>query len=139
MTFVLDASVTLAWLFEDEVTPETDSVLERFELEEALVPKLWLYEVANVLVVGERRKRIMEAQSHRFMALLADLPIRVAEANRNSVWSAALPLAREQALSVYDAAYLELAMSEALPLATRDKGLKAAAANVGVPVLGEGS
>lgn len=135
MNFVLDASVTLAWLFEDESDAATDGLLERLESETALVPDLWLYEVANVLIVGERRSRLTETQSRRFLALLADLPIRVMEAGRSSLWSGALPLAREHSLSVYDAAYLDLAMQEGLPLATRDKALGQAARRAGVELL----
>lgn len=135
MNFVLDASVTLAWLFEDESDPETDQLLERLETETALVPGLWLYEVANVLIAGERRNRLTETQSRRFLALLADLPIRVMEAGRTSLWAGALPLAREHGLSLYDAAYLDLAMQEGLPLATRDKALGEAARRAGVELV----
>lgn len=135
MNFVLDASVTLAWLFEDESNPATDHPLERLETESALVPDLWLYEVANVLIAGERRNRLTETQSRRFLALLAELPIRVMEAGRSSLWADALPLAREHGLSLYDAAYLDLAMQEGLPLATRDKALGQAARRAGVELL----
>ena len=75
--FVLDTSVTIAWCFEDEVTPYTEAVLDRLETTTALVPPVWQLEVANVLLVGERRKRLTQAQTARFVQLLRALPYRV--------------------------------------------------------------
>ncbi len=135
MSFVLDASVTMAWLFEDESTKYTDSVLLKLESEDALVPDLWLYEVANVLVIGERNKRITEANSRRFAALLSELPIRVVEIAKGALWGNVLVLAREHRLSAYDAAYLELAMREGLPIASQDKALRKASKQAGIVVI----
>jgi len=74
LSFVLDTSVTMAWLFEDEASRKTESLLDRLSTEEALVPTLWTYEVGNVLLMAERRKRITEAQGKRFAHLLQSLP-----------------------------------------------------------------
>lgn len=135
MSFVLDASTTMAWLFEDERNKYTDSILMKLESEEAHVPDLWLYEVANVLIIGERRKRITEAQSRRFSDLLCELPIRVVEIAKNALWGNVLVLAREHGLTAYDAAYLELAMHEGLPVATQDKALRKASKKAGIEIL----
>ena len=132
MSFVLDTSVTMAWLFEDEATRNTEAILDQLLSEEALVPTLWTYEVGNVLLMAERRKRITEAQGRRFTHLLESLPIRISDPHLNSLWSGAVVIAREHGLSVYDGTYLDLAMREGIPLATSDKALKKAARNVGV-------
>src|SRR5437879_2260431 len=107
MPFVVDASVTMAWCFEDEATPATDAVLDRFGHDEAIVPTLWQLEIANVLLVAERRRRITHAQSLHFLDALGRLPIR-------SDLSAADPsdlvaTGRLHGLSAYDSAYLVLA------------------------------
>lgn len=77
MPFVVDASVTLAWCFEDEATPQTEAILDRLINDTAIVPALWELEVSNVLLMGERRGRLTEAKSARFVALLGQLPIHV--------------------------------------------------------------
>lgn len=130
--FILDNSVVMAWYFEDEANDFTAAVLRQLVESEALVPSIWPLEVANVLLVGERKGRSTEARSSRFIALLDVLPIRVDGATSQQALSGILTLAREQCLSSYDAAYLELAMREGLPLATQDRALKAAAEKCGV-------
>ena len=134
MNFVLDTSVTMAWLFEDEASPNTESLLDRLSTEEALVPTLWSYEVGNVLLMAERRKRITEAQGKRFANLLQSLPIRVSDPLPNPLWGNAVVVAREYGLSVYDGTYLDLAMQQGMPLATRDKALIKAARKAGVAI-----
>ena len=134
MSFVLDTSVTMAWLFEDEATRNTEALLDRLKSEEALVPTLWTYEVGNVLLMAERRKRITEAQGRRFTQLLESLPIRISDSHLNLLWSSAVVVAREHGLSVYDGTYLDLAMREGIPLATRDKALRKAAKKLGVRI-----
>ena len=134
MSFILDASMAMAWLFEDEATPGSEAVLDRLAEEAALVPPLWPYEVGNVLVAAERRKRITEAQSRQFLGLLQGLPIRVASHGPLRAWDGALATARAHRLSAYDGAYLDLAMVEGLPLLTQDKALRAAALEAGVAV-----
>ena len=135
MSFVLDTSVTMAWLFEDEATRNTESLLDRLKTEEAFVPTLWAYEVGNVLLMAERRKRITEAQGRRFAQLLESLPIRIFDSHLISLWSSAVDVARAHGLSVYDGTYLDLAMREGIPLATRDKALRKAARKLGVGIL----
>ena len=135
MSFVLDTSVTMAWLFEDEATPHTEILLDRLQAEEALVPSLWSYEVGNVLVMAERRKRISEAQGRRFAELLESLPIHIADSHTPELWGGAVIAARTHKLSVYDGAYLDLAMREGTSLATLDKALKTAARKSGVDIL----
>ena len=132
MSFVLDTSVTMAWLFEDEANQKTESLLDRLELEGAVVPTLWICEVGNVLLMAERRKRITEAQGKRFTKLLEALPIRISEPLPCPIWGNAVTAAREHGLSVYDGSYLDLAMQEGIPLATRDKALIKAAKKSGV-------
>ena len=118
MTVVVDASVTLAWCFEDEATPDTEAVLDRQQEDEAIVPILWQLEVANVLLVAERRGRITEAQVTRFVGLLEQLPIRIDMSGTEL--TALLSLGRRHGLSAYDTAYLALAERLAAPLATLD-------------------
>ena len=135
MSFVLDTSVTMAWLFEDEATQHTEALLDRLETDDALVPPLWTYEVGNVLVMAERRKRITEAQARHFTELMDSLPIHVADSHVMELWGGAVIAARTYKLSVYDGAYLDLAMREGIPLATLDKALKMAASQSGVEIL----
>ncbi len=134
MSFVLDTSVTMAWLFEDEATPTTEAILDRLKEEEALVPTLWTYEVGNVLLMAERRSRITEAQGRRFTQLLESLPIQISDSHLKSLWNNAIVVAREHGLNVYDGTYLDLAMREGIPLATRDKALRKAAKKLGIAI-----
>lgn len=133
--FVVDNSVTMAWCFADEVTSYTESVLDRLRDTQALVPVIWPLEVANVLLVAERRQRITEAQTAHFLELLRALPITVDDGGVEKGWGPALTLGREFGLSAYDACYLELAMRQGLPLATQDTRQRATAKLVGVPLL----
>lgn len=125
--FVLDCSVTLAWCFEDEADRYAGRVLEALGARGAIVPALWPYEVANVLLVAERRRRLRRADSVRFLTLLAALPIEVDPPLGIEAIPGLGAIAREHRLSAYDAAYLDLAMRERLPLATRDSALGGAA------------
>jgi predicted nucleic acid-binding protein len=134
LPFVLDASVTLAWCFEDEATQDTDAVLERLTEDVAIAPALWELEVVNVLLLAERRGRITESQSARFVALLTQLPIHVDSAGTDM--GAVLAAGRHHRLTAYDAAYLVLAEREGIPLATLDAKLRTAAQAAGVPTLG---
>jgi len=133
--FVLDASITLAWCFEDEATPVSDIALERLAAETASVPSIWHVEVANVLALAERRRRITLAESAEFIARLENLIIEVDEETWSRAFTRILELAREQRLTAYDAAYLELAMRLGVPLASKDRDLCDAAERVGVTVL----
>lgn len=129
---VLDCSVTMAWAFEDESDGYSDAALEALASTRALVPSLWPLEVANVLALAERRKRLRPADTARFVALFAALPIVVEETPFDRATSTILDLARDHKLSTYDAAYLELAMRSGARLATRDRALAKAARTAGV-------
>jgi len=132
--FVLDCSVTAAWCIEDEANPSTDRLLDSLKSGEALVPALWSLEISNVLLTAERRHRLTRAQAFQCLEMLRSLPVVVDESTSSRAMGDILSLARDQNLSVYDAAYLELSIREALPLATRDKTLATAAKRCGVPL-----
>ena len=132
--FALDCSVTMAWCFDDEATAYSDSVLESLAGSRAVVPSLWPLEVTNATFAGERRKRLDEARSQRFLILLQALPIIVDDETSSWAFSNIIHLARAYQLSTYDVAYLDTAIRHGLPLATLDAALKQAAQAVGVPL-----
>jgi predicted nucleic acid-binding protein len=123
MVVVLDASVVIAWAFKEQHAI-AERALERIQAEEAIVPALWWYELRNVLVVGERQGRLTERQTARFLRNISRLAITI-DSSPNE--AEVLRLARCHRLTAYDAAYLELARREAIPLATLDQELAAAA------------
>jgi len=124
MSFVLDASIPACWALQDEQDSRADAAFVRIRTEEAVVPSLWWFEIRNILVVNERRKRITELDTVVFLRDLAGLRVRVDFEPEEGV---VLRLARTHGLSVYDASYLELALREVIPLATLDAQLAAAA------------
>lgn len=120
---VIDNSVAMTWAFEDEADRYCERVLKSLSDTAALVPQVWPLEVANVLCAAERRKRITRGDALRFLQLLGQLPITVAESpDRGNIQSLYL-LAADYNLSAYDASYLQLALAEGIPLATRDTAL----------------
>ncbi len=131
--FVIDCSVTMTWCFEDEAGAYADRVLEALATGEGLVPPIWALEVANVLLVAERRGRLTEQDSCRFLGMLDALPIRV-QRDRAEL-TGILTLARAHGLSSYDASYLDLAIGTAIPLATQDRRLRRAARQCDVPIM----
>jgi len=133
---VIDSSIALAWCFRDEQDAYSQSVLDALADEPALVPDLWHLEVGNTLLVGERRKRLTEAETVAWLSFLAELPIVVDEETKVHAFTETIHLARAHNLSTYDASYLELAMRRSLPLATLDGKLKDAAKAVGVSLYG---
>jgi predicted nucleic acid-binding protein len=130
--FVLDCSVVMAWFFEDETNAYADAVQRSLTSSRPFTPSLWPLEVANSLLVGERRKRTTEAKATSFLRLLRSLPIAADDETLARAWRESLPLARLHNLSVYDATYLELTLRRRLPLATLDGRLKTAAQAAGV-------
>lgn len=139
MSLVLDASLTLAWCFRDETTPYTNDVLRYVEEHGAVVPELWVYEVANGLASGLRRQppRVSEDDIQQFIQALAALPIDVHPTDREVALRNIRRLATTHSISSYDAAYLSLAIELSLPLGTLDgsgrrAGLKQAAEAAGV-------
>lgn len=137
MAFVLDCSVTMAWLFPDEATDATDRLRDSLVEDRAFVPPLWPVEVANVLLAATRRGRIRVDEWPQVCGHLDMLPIEIDPVSTSRVWSAVLDLADQRGLSAYDAMYLELATRMRMPLATLDRALAAAgrAAGVDVPKL----
>jgi predicted nucleic acid-binding protein len=123
MPFVVDASIVAAWALLDENSSRASQALERLRGDPALSPALLFFEVRNVLLVNERRGRLTEAQSAEFLRALSRLPIRI---DQSPDETQLLILARRHRLTVYDAAYLELALRERLPLVTLDGRLEAA-------------
>jgi predicted nucleic acid-binding protein len=134
MPFVLDASIAACWAFDDEGHPAAALALERVRTDEACVPSQWWFEVRNTLIVSERRGRLTESDTATFLNGLAHLRITV---DRSPEEADVLALARHRGLTVYDAAYLELARREGVPLATLDAALATAARAERVPLLGE--
>ena len=135
MAFVLDCSVTMAWIFRDEATRETDRLRDSLVEGRAYVPSLWPVEVGNVLLVATRRGRVRMEEWPKIRQYLEALPIEIDPVSLSAAMGPSLDLAHEYNLSVYDAMYLELATRMKLPLATFDRALGAAAkaAGVGVP------
>ncbi len=128
---VLDSSVAIAWISEDERSDYADSVLRTCESSGALVPDLWGWEVANVLLVLERRGRIDDA-AVAYAKDVSRLPVRYEDTPSPSRGRVAITLARRHGLTVYDAAYLALAKESGFPLATLDSQLATAAQAEGV-------
>ena len=129
---VVDASVTLAWAFE-EVDARASEARERLRREGAVVPSLWWFEVRNGLVMGERRGLSTVQRTARFLRDISRLEIVVGGLPDEAT---VMALARRHTLTVYDAAYLELALREAVPLATLDQALADAAQTEGVSLVG---
>ena len=131
---VLDGSVALAWCFADEADSYADAIARRLSQLQVVVPVLWYIELANALLMGERRKRSLPADTAKWLAYLRALPVAVDDEAAAHAWSDILALARSHGLSAYDAVYLELALRRGLPLATLDRQLQKAAKVAGVPL-----
>lgn len=133
--FVLDASLALQWLFEDELDRKYGiDVLASLSKLRALVPVLWFYEVGNGLVVAERRKRVTNDTVKGFIVRLRALPIDTAHQTSSEIFN--LPAyAQLHGLTNYDAAYLQLADQQHIPIATADVALRAAAAAAAIQIL----
>ena len=135
MSLVIDASIALCWCFEDEATPATDALAERVARDGAVVPILWRFELGNVLLQAEKRGRIAASDLAARLDLIGALSIVTDYESVSRAWGEVLGLARAHRLTTYDAAYLELAMRRAMPLATKDGELIVAAKSVGVEIL----
>ena len=131
MAFVIDASVVVAWAFKEEHAT-AELAFARIQAEEAVVPALWWYELRNVLLLGERRGRLAEQETVRFLGDISGFTITI---DSSPDEAGLLALARRHRLTVYDAAYLDLALRERLPLATLDRALAEAARAEGVALL----
>lgn len=133
---VLDSSATLAWVYADEITPPIRHVFNLVSESGAWVPGLWKLEVANILEMGVRRGRHDAAFRDSTLADLALLPISVDAETDRQAWGATLQLSVRHRLTLYGAAYLELALRRGMPLASLDAELLGAAQSEGVAILG---
>jgi predicted nucleic acid-binding protein len=136
VSLVLDSSAILAWFYADETTPAIRRVVEMLVENGAWVPSLWSLEVANILEIGVRRGRHDIAFRDTTLADLSLLPINTDPETGKQAWNTTLQLAHRHRLTLYDAAYLELAQRRRLPLASLDSDLRAAAMAEGVLLLG---
>jgi predicted nucleic acid-binding protein len=134
--FVVDCSIAMAWLFNDEATSKTHALLTRLATETALVPAWWFIEIANVLAMAERKGRIAPTQSDAFIADLDKLGIERDDDAPHRAFTYLLALCRRHRLTTYDAIYLDLAVRRNLPLATLDEDLRKTAKKLGVRLLG---
>lgn len=138
MTFVLDGSVAISWAFADGQNAFAESIVQRLRNDDAIVPGIWPLEIANTMVVGQRRGRLPEEDRLRYFRQLQQLPIRID--STLLTFSAIVQfydLANAHQLSAYDASYLELAMRFGFPLATLDIRLADAATRAGVPLIAD--
>ena len=134
MPFVIDASVAVCWLLPDERHIVAEAAYERISRDSALAPVLWRYELRNMLIVNERRGRLDSAKTARALRLLRGLPVAT---DTDVDEDALMQLARQHQLTVYDAAYLELALRKGLAVATLDGALARAARAESVALIGE--
>jgi predicted nucleic acid-binding protein len=132
VSVVIDASAAACWLFKNEATPATDALLTRVRSTGAVAPALWKWEIGNLLITGVRRARLTMADATAHLADLALLPIATDTEAPARAWRETFLLAQAYGLSVYDAAYLELAQRTGLELASKDADLCAAASTLGV-------
>ena len=137
MSLVLDCSVTLAWVYSDETTQAVRELFETVSQSGAWVPGLWRLEVANVLEMNIRRRRHGADFRNLTLADLAQLPRQVDSDTDRQAWSATLAMAERHKLTLYDAAYLELALRRSLALATLDEDLRRAGASEKIRLLGK--
>ena len=134
--FIVDCSIAMAWLFNDEATPKTAALLNRLATETALVPAWWFIEITNVLAMAERKGRIKPTESDAFIADLSKLGIERDDEAPDRAFTHLWALCRRHRLTSYDAIYLDLAVRRNLPLATLDDALRKAAHKSGVRLLG---
>jgi predicted nucleic acid-binding protein len=128
--FVIDASILAAFALADEGQPSAVSAIERLRNETAFAPSLLYFEIRNVLLVSERRRRLTSKETEELLQIIARLPITIdADCDEKRL----MPLARKHQLTAYDAAYLELALRKDVAFATLDAQLDRAARAEGVP------
>ncbi len=133
--FVLDNSVAMRWLLESEKSSDqkyAESVLKSLLNTDALVPNLWHLEATNVLLGAEKRSEVDAGEVEGFISQLENLPIHVDPLTAHQAFNRTMALSRIYKLTSYDAAYLEIAIREGLPIATLDKDLRKAAKKAGI-------
>ena len=131
MAFVADASVTASWLMPDEENPLAERLFDMIEVETIIVPAIWWFETRNLLIINERRNRIPVEKREGLLTALHKLPVGI---DRAPDEARIMGLARKHGLTVYDAAYLELAERKNLTLATLDRKLVDAAMAEKIPL-----
>lgn len=136
MSLVIDSSITLAWLFQDERSDDADAVLGQVTESGAVAPSLWRLEVANALQMAVKRNRINTDFRDASLADLRSLAVTIDNETDYHAWTTTLHLAERYRLTLYDAAYLELAQRLGIPLATLDQELRVAGGLLGITLLG---
>ncbi len=131
--FVLDNSVVMSWFFKDESNRYAQDVFDGLLTDEAIVPTVWPLEFGNALLIAERKKRLTEPDTVRFLSLIKTFPIVVDHDTHDQTLNEVVLLARTHRLTTYDASYLDLAMRLELPIATLDADLAKAAKKCEVP------
>ena len=135
-SFVADASIGIAWVIRSQATPATDRLLDDVCAGASLVvPVTWPFEVANTLLVLQRRKRLEPNECAQARRELSQLNPAVDEQGPEAALNSISDLTEKYGLSVYDATYLELALRLRLPIASRDAALNQAAKVAGVKTL----
>jgi predicted nucleic acid-binding protein len=135
--FVVDASVGFAWVYPSQASAETDALLEDVAAGAVVVsPALWFLEVANGLLAAQRRKLLTASERKSALEMLSGLRVTMDEDSGHAAFHQTSTLAEKYGLSVYDAAYLEVALRRRLPLGSRDGALRSAAKRCGVKVRG---
>ena len=132
--FVLDASVAAAWTLPDEASPEAAALLDK-AADGVLAPFHYPSEIANVVLMAQRRGRVLESELPGIRRTLERVPVEIDSDSVRSLWSEVYPLAQTHNLSLYDALYLELALRRGAPLASFDKRLRDAAIRAGVELI----
>jgi predicted nucleic acid-binding protein len=134
--FVVDASVGFAWVYLGQATPETAKLLDKIEAGvEVVVPSFWFLEMANALVIAQRRHKLTAAERRTAVQKLTAMRFAVDDEAARSAFDHISDLAEKHGLTVYDAAYLELALRRKLSLATRDEALRTAGRKCGLKLL----
>ena len=131
--WVIDSSVGFAWVHPNQATPETDKLLEEVEAGATVViPALWFVEMANSLLVLQRRKKLTKEERKAALETLSGMNFAVDEEAAKAAFQKTSELAEKYDLTVYDATYLEVALRRNLPLASRDAALISAAKKCGI-------
>jgi predicted nucleic acid-binding protein len=134
--FVVDASVGFSWVYHDQATPETHALLNEIGSGvPVVVPSFWFLEMANVLLMAQRRHKLSAAQRKTALEKLAAMQFTVDDAAAGSAFHQISELAEKYGLTVYDAAYLEIALRRKMSLASRDVALRSAGKRCGLKLL----
>ena len=135
-SFIVDASVGFAWVYQGQATSETDRLLNEVATgATVVVPALWYLEMSNVLLIAQRHHRLTAIQRKAALEKLAAMQFMVDEEGTRHAFGKTSDLAEKHGLTIYDATYLELALRRSLPLASRDESLKNAAKQCGLKTL----